>query len=84
MGIQECGGAVLSYGSSSGDDEGADDTGRLLLLLLSHFSHLGLFPALCVCFSRPTSPPPRASGSSVTPRMGDATKGSGNMEGLLL
>ena len=42
VGIQECGGAVLSYGSSSGDDEGADDTGRLLLLLLSHFSHVQL------------------------------------------
>ena len=42
VGIQECGGAVLSYGSSAGDDEGADDTGRLLLLLLSHFSHVQL------------------------------------------
>ena len=42
VGIQECGGAVLSYGSSSGDDEGADDTGRLLLLLLSCFSHVRL------------------------------------------
>ena len=41
VGIQECGGAVLSYGSSAGDDEGADDTGRLLLLL-SHFSHVQL------------------------------------------
>lgn len=30
--IQECGGAVLSYGSSAGDDEGADDTGRLVVL----------------------------------------------------
>ena len=42
VGIQECGGAVLNYGSSSGDDEGADDTGRLLLLLLSCFSHVRL------------------------------------------
>ena len=42
VGIQECGGAVLSYGSSSGDDEGADDIGRLLLLLLSRFSHVRL------------------------------------------
>ena len=42
VGIQECGGAVLSYGSSAGDDEGADDTGRLLLLLLSCFSHVRL------------------------------------------
>ena len=32
MGIQECGGAVLSYGSSAGDDAGADDTGRLVVL----------------------------------------------------
>ena len=32
MGIQECGGAVLSYGSSTGDDEGADDTRRLVVL----------------------------------------------------
>ena len=39
VGIQECGGAVLSYGSSAGDDEGADDTGRLLLLL-SRFSRV--------------------------------------------
>ena len=42
VGIQECGGAVLSYGSSAGDDEGADDTGRLLLLLLSRFSRVRL------------------------------------------
>ena len=41
VGIQECGGAVLSYGSSAGDDEGADDTGRLLLLL-SRFSRVRL------------------------------------------
>lgn len=32
VGIQECGGAVLSYGSSAGDDEGVDDTGRLVVL----------------------------------------------------
>lgn len=32
VGIQECGGAVLSYGSSAGDDAGADDTGRLVAL----------------------------------------------------
>ena len=32
VGIQDCRGAVLSYGSSAGDDEGADDTGRLVVL----------------------------------------------------
>lgn len=32
VGIQECGGAVLSYGSSAGDDEGVDDTGRPVVL----------------------------------------------------
>ena len=41
VGIQECGGAVLSYGSSAGDGEGPDGTGRPLLLL-SHCSHVRL------------------------------------------